>query len=154
MRPEQARVEIDGLLEETLERHSLRVRASHNRARADAGPSLKGGMRSFDHYTYEYVRQTADDCLGDASMVLLEYSAQHEIEPALLIPGARTCLAGRFQVIKDYLHNDINQPPAHEYGMRPSRESLTELAVSGGAPDRGHNGLGAGLAGGMIEAQG
>ena len=101
MRPEQARVKIDGLLEETLKRHSLRVRASHNRARADAGPSLKSGMRSFDHYTYEYVRQTA-----------------------------------------------------HEYGMRPSRESLAELAVSGRAPDRGHNGLGSGPAGGMIEAQG
>ena len=53
MRPEQARVEMDGLLEEFLERHSLRVRASHNRARADAGPSLKGGMHSFDRYIFD-----------------------------------------------------------------------------------------------------
>lgn len=127
MRPEQARAEIDGLLEELLERHSLRVRTSHNRARADAGPSLMGGMRSFDYYTYEYVRQAADDCLRDASMVLLEYAAQRGTEPALLIPGARACLAGHFQAIKDYLHDDINQPPAHEYGMRPSRESLAEV---------------------------
>ena len=69
------------------------------------------------------MRQTADVCLRDASN-----AAQQEIEPALLITKARTYLAGRFQVIKDYFHNDINQPPAHEYGIRPSRESLAEVS--------------------------
>ena len=127
MEPGQARAEIRGLLEELLERHALRVRAAHNRARADAGPSLMGGMRSFDHYTYNYVREAADDCLRDASMVLLEYAQGQGIEPSLLVPGARDRLGEHFQAIKDYLHDDINQPPAHEYGMRPSRESLAEV---------------------------
>jgi hypothetical protein len=127
MAPDPARVEIDRLLEELLERHDLRVRASHNRARADAGPSLMGGMRSSDHYTYNYVREAADDCLRDASMVLLEYAGERGIEPNVLAPAARDCLARHFQAIKDYLYDDINQPPAHEYGMRPSRESLAEV---------------------------
>ncbi len=127
MEPDQARAEIEGLLEELLERHTLRIRAAHNRARADAGPSLLGGMRSFDHYTYNYVRVLADDCLRDASMVILEYAGERELETSVLAPAARECLGRHFQEIKDYLHDDINQPPAHEYGMRPSRESLAEV---------------------------
>jgi len=126
--PEQARAEIDSLLEELLERYDLRIRSAHNRARSDAGPSLMGGMRSFDHYTFNYVREAADDCLRDASMVLLEYAEQQEIEPVRLIEAARACLGQHFQEIKDYLSDDINQPPAHEYGMRPSRESLAEVS--------------------------
>jgi len=128
VQPEQARAEIDSLLDELLERHDLRVRAAHNRARADAGPSLMGGMRSFDHYTYNYVREAADDCLRDASIVLLEYAGERGMEPMLLVEAARGCLGQHFQAIKDYLDEDINQPPAHEYGMRPSRESLAEVS--------------------------
>ncbi len=127
MDPGQARTEIDRLLEELLGRHDLRIRAAHNRARADAGPSLMGGMRSFDHYTYNYVREAANDCLRDASLVLLEYAGEREIAPRVLAPAARECLARHFQATIDYLHEDINQPPAHEYGMRPSRESLAEV---------------------------
>jgi hypothetical protein len=126
--PEQARAEIDGLLEELLERYDLRVRSAHNRARSDAGPSLMGGMRSFDHYTFNYVREAADDCLRDASMVLLEYAGERGVEPGQLIEAARACLGQHFQGIKNYLYDDINQPPAHEYGMRPSRESLAEVS--------------------------
>jgi hypothetical protein len=85
-------------------------------------------MRSFDHYTYNYVREAADDCLRDASMVLLEYAGEREVEPVHLIAAARACLGQHFQGIKDYLADDINQPPAHEYGMRPSRESLAEVS--------------------------
>ena len=124
---EQARSEIDGLLEELFERYEVGIRASHNRARADAGPSLMGGMRSFDHYTYNYVREIGDSCLRDASMVLLEYAAARDVEPVTLVPEARACLGRHFQGIKDYLHDDINQPLAHEFGMRPSRESLAEV---------------------------
>ncbi|MDE0941037.1 MAG: hypothetical protein OSB58_01200 [Alphaproteobacteria bacterium] len=125
---EQARSEIDGLLEELLDRYDLRIRAAHNRARSDAGPSLMGGMRSFDHYTYNYVREAGDDCLRDASMVLLEYAGEQGVEPGTLVAEAKICLAKHFQGIKDYLYDDINQPPAHEYGMRPSRESLAEVS--------------------------
>ena len=125
---EQARSEIDGLLEELFERYEVGIRASHNRARADAGPSLMGWMRSFDHYTYNYVREIGDSCLRDASMVLLEYAAARDVEPVTLVPEARACLGRHFQGIKDYLYDDINQPPAHEYGMRPSRESLAEVS--------------------------
>ena len=124
---EQAREEVDRLLEELLERYDLRVRAAHNRARTDAGPSLMGGMRSFDHFTYNYVREAADDCLRDASMVILEYAGERDLQANVLAAAPRERLARYFQGIKDYLHDDINQPPAHEFGMRPSRESLAEV---------------------------
>ncbi|MDP6344940.1 MAG: hypothetical protein QF578_14150 [Alphaproteobacteria bacterium] len=130
MEPAQARDEVERLLEELLERHTLRQRAGHGRARADVGPSLFGGMRSFDHYTYDYVRRAADDCLRDASMVLLEYAHERELEPTVLIAAARDRLARHFAEVMDYLRDDLNQPPAHEYGMRPTREALAEVGRS------------------------
>ena len=128
MEPEQPRAEIDGLLEELLEHYDLRFRSAHNRARSDVGPSLMGCIRSFDHYTFNYVREAVGDCLRDASLMLLEYAGERNIEPVRLIEAAHAFLGQHFQGIKDYLHDGINQPPAREYDMRPSRESLAEVS--------------------------
>ena len=54
-------------------------------------------------------------------------AVERGIETSVLAPAGGDGRARHCRAIKDYLYDDISEPPAHEYGMRPSRESLAEV---------------------------
>jgi hypothetical protein len=121
--------QLGELLDEFLERDLRRFEVRHARARSEAGPSLMGGPRGIEHWTYEYVRRQVDDCLRDASMVVLEYASETGVETPSLIPVTQARLAAHFKSIVERLRAELNGPAAHEYDVRPSPEALRQAEL-------------------------
>jgi hypothetical protein len=101
-------------LAELLTARFARFQASHERARAQAGPSLFGSDRAVDHWTFDYAKRAIDEALGDAVVLLLQ-QPQPDAEPALR------------QFVVDVvatLEADAQAPPANEFGLRPAPAAL------------------------------
>lgn len=119
--------EFDRLLADFLDLDRNRFHARQTRARADAGPSLMGGPRGIDHWTYGFVRRHVDDCLREATEVTLAYAGERAFVPADLIPAFRLRLQRYFGELFLGLEADLTAPAANEYGVRPSRAALAEV---------------------------
>ena len=108
-------------LAELLAAHFRRFQASHERARAQAGPSLFGSDRAVDHWTFDYARRAIDEALGDAVGHALR-KRDRAAEPTLR------------QFVADVLATleaDAAAPPANEFGLRPSPVALEAVRRHG-----------------------
>lgn len=118
---------FERLWQEFLEKDLNRFRSMHQRARADAGPSLMGGARGIDHWTYDWARRATLYSLQEASVVILGYAERMDVQPADLVQRARPALAEHYRSMSALLEDDITGPPANEFAVRPSREALAEV---------------------------
>lgn len=97
------------------------------RVRAEAGPSLMGGPRGIDLWTYDYVRRQVDDCLRDVAGLVLDYAMDAGVEPASLIDATRTALKAHFQSMFTELQSDQTSRSAYDYDVRPAPQALAEV---------------------------
>jgi hypothetical protein len=121
-------VAIEGLeliLDEFFELDFHRFKSRHSRARAEAGPSLMGGPRGIDRWTYGHVRQHIDDCLREVSVLVLEFGSENISEPVVAEGVLRPRLARHLDGIFEFLEEDRRDGSAHEYSVLPSREALS-----------------------------
>jgi hypothetical protein len=114
-------------LDDFFERDFLRFKTRHSRARAEAGPSLMGGPRGIDRWTYGHVRQHIDDCLRESSLVVLGFGLDRLSDPSDGERLLRHRLRNHFDAIFSYLEEDRTDGSAHEYGVLPSREALAAV---------------------------
>lgn len=110
-----------------LERDMERFRAMHQKARTDAGPSLIGGARSIDYWTYEWARRAVGFSLQEASEVILGYAEHMAERPDELAVRAWPGLRRQHERYFAELDGDFSGSPANEFDMRPSREALIEV---------------------------
>jgi len=123
--------DLSDLLDEYFTLDFQRFLMRHSRARALAGPSLMGGPRGIEHWTFDYVRRHVDTCLRDVSMLVLELAEERGFAPAAAVPLLRQRLETHFAEIHEQLLADRNSPPANEYDVRPSAEALAEVRLYG-----------------------
>jgi len=119
--------DLPELLDEYFRLDFERFLVRHTRARALAGPSLMGGARGIEHWTFDYVRRHVDTCLRDVSMLVLELAEERGFAPAAAVPQVRQRLAEHFESIHQRLFTDTQAPQAHEYDVRPSWEALAAV---------------------------
>lgn len=119
--------DFERLLDELLEAHLVQFHASHNRARADAAPSMMGGDRSADHYTFGYARRVIDACLGNVNKLIVHVASEQGRDPAALEPSARARVRGFLDEIFSVLTREYERPPPGEFGLRPSPEALIQV---------------------------
>ncbi len=119
--------DFERLLDELLEAHLVQFHTSHNRARADAAPSMMGAERSPDHYTFGYARRTIDACLGNVNKLIVNIAEEQGRDPASLEASARAKVRGFLDEIFGILAREYERPPPGEFGLRPSPEALTQV---------------------------
>ena len=119
--------DFERLLDELLEAHLVQFHTSHNRARADAAPSMMGAERSPDHYTFGYARRTIDACLGNVNRLIVSIAEEQGRDPATLEAPARAKVRGFLDEIFGILAREYQRPPPGEFGLRPSPEALTQV---------------------------
>lgn len=121
-----ARESLELLLDEFLELDFLRFKSRHGRARAEAGPSLMGGPRGIDRWTYGYVREHIDDCLREVSLLVVAFADENFTEPGDGERLLRPRLARHFDELFAFLEEDRSDGSAHEFSVLPSPEALAE----------------------------
>jgi hypothetical protein len=119
-----ARANLELLLDEFFELDFLRFKGRHARARADAGPSLMGGPRGIDRWTYGYVREHTDDCLREVSTVVVAFAGESFSEPGTGERLLRPRLRRHFEEIFELLGQDRRDGSAHEFSVLPAKEAL------------------------------
>lgn len=119
--------DFERLLDELLEAHLVQFHTSHNRARADAAPSMMGAERSPDHYTFGYARRTIEACLGNVNRLIVNFAEDQGRDPAGLEAPARAKVRGFLDEVFGILAREYERPPPGEFGLRPSPEALTQV---------------------------
>ncbi len=119
--------DFERLLDELLDAHLVQFHTSHNRARADAAPSMMGAERSPDHYTFGYARRVIDACLGNVNRLIVTIADAQGRDPASLEAPARARVRGFLDEVLGILAREYERPPPGEFGLRPSPEALTQV---------------------------
>ena len=109
-------------LDDLLAAHLRRFQASHERARAQAGPSLFGSDRAVDYWHFGHARRAIDEAMGDAVAHMLKHGDT-------LDPGPQ--LRKFVDDVVAELQGDGNAPPANEFGLRPAPEALAGVRQHG-----------------------
>ena len=111
-------------LDDLVDRHRAAFQARHRRVAADAGPSLFGGDRAAEHWTFGHAVDAMERASHEAAALAIATAAAGGREPAELAGEARRALERLAAEIAAELAADYTRPAASEFGLRPSRSAL------------------------------
>lgn len=125
--------ELAVLVDQLLDAHERRFQGIHQRARVQAGPTLFGGGRGVEHWTYAYAHEALEDAAADLSRITLNYCPDDMPNDRRhgLARMVQDRFAGFCTRINQVLEKDRDGPATNEWGLKPSREALGQVARAG-----------------------
>ncbi len=124
--------ELSVLIDQLLDAHNRRFQAIHQRARAQAGPTMFGGGRAVEHWTYAYAHEVLEDAAADLSRVVVNYcgEAMPDDERHRLSGMAERRFTSFSDALCAELQRDRDGPSANEWGIKPARAAVDQVTLA------------------------